>query len=184
MQGWHLIILIHIDVIKEVALDYGFKKPILPNEIMNWDKSVWPFSPIYPLSSKPLVDISEESISAIMMFHDSRDWGRDAQICTDILLSDQGKYGSLASPSSPQSIPFYLSNADLLWSNDFPNTRFAQGAFLVVLNALYQKLTGRELQATKFGKPEHVTYQYALRVFEMISGKSRQDLEFYAIGGI
>ncbi len=80
-------------------------------------------------------------------------------------------------------IPFYLSNGDLLWSNDFPATRYAQGAFLVILEALFKRLTSHDLVSFKFGKPEHVTYQYALNVFEKISNRSRDQLEFYAIGG-
>ena len=83
------------DSIKNVALDYGFKKPVLASEIVNSDPSIWPFTDISHQIST-LVDLKEEAFKAIIMMHDSRDWGRDIQLSIDLLRSDGGKIGTLA----------------------------------------------------------------------------------------
>lgn len=38
-----LCLIIGPDQCKEVALKYGFKRPVLPSEIMTWNPSIWPF---------------------------------------------------------------------------------------------------------------------------------------------
>lgn len=41
-----------------------------------------------------------------------------------------------------------------VWGNDFSASRFGQGAFQVALAAVYKTVSGRDLIATTFGKPE------------------------------
>jgi ribonucleotide monophosphatase NagD (HAD superfamily) len=73
-----------------------------------------------------------------MMFYDSDDWGKDLQIACDLLRSKDGYLGTLCPKDQKhQTVPLYFSNADFIWSNDFPQTRFAQGAFRIALEALY-----------------------------------------------
>jgi HAD superfamily hydrolase (TIGR01456 family) len=105
-----------------------------------------------------------------MMMYDSHDWGRDIQITCDLLRSQNGHLGSLYDFKSstavkgkphPQQLPLYFSNGDFLWSNDFPLTRYAQGAYHISLEHLYLKLTGHTLKYTKFGKPMRVQYEFA-----------------------
>ncbi|KAJ3217663.1 hypothetical protein HDU67_007486 [Dinochytrium kinnereticum] len=110
-----------------------------------------------------------------MMFHDSIDWGRDLQIACDLLRSDRGHVGTLgAHPTAEQSVPIFFSNGDFLWSNDFPQTRFAQGAFRVALEAMYKviaKLTSRDLDYTIYGKPERATYDFAHKTLLQVAQK-------------
>ncbi|KAJ3413631.1 Actin- protein 3 [Chytridiales sp. JEL 0842] len=162
------------DTCKDVAHEYGFKKPILAEEIMAWNPSIWPFRKVFPGTKPPTcVDLDTTPITAIMMFHDSKDWSRDIQIACDLLRSDGGLLGTLAaSDQKHQSVPLYFSNADFVWSNDFPQTRFAQGAFRVALEAVHKKLTGNDLVWTQFGKPETVTYEYA----SVVLGEQRRRL--------
>ncbi|KAJ3288842.1 hypothetical protein HK104_007922, partial [Borealophlyctis nickersoniae] len=160
------VLILGQDACKDVALSYGFRKPVTADEVMLWNPSMWPFRDL-PLDTKPgLLNFDEEPIKAIFMFHDSRDWGRDLQLCSDILRSRDGFLGTVTERRDKQSVPIYFSNSDFLWSNDYPVNRYAQGAFRMALEHLYKQLTGLDLQYTKYGKPEHATYRFALQSLE------------------
>ncbi|KAJ2136319.1 hypothetical protein IW136_003950 [Coemansia sp. RSA 678] len=77
--------------------------------------------------------------ACIMVFHDSFDFGRDLQVITDILRSRNGQLG--AEFMDAQSVPLYLSNSDLVFSNEFERPGFGQGAFHVCLRAMWHELT-------------------------------------------
>ncbi|KAI8923782.1 HAD-like domain-containing protein [Entophlyctis helioformis] len=146
---------------KDVALSYGFRRPVHPDDVFAWNPAMWPFKSPAGIE-KCDIDFSKEPISAVLVFHDSRDWGRDIQIIIDLMRSKGGFLATETDKSEPQSLPLYFSNSDFVWSNDYPVNRFAQGAFRLALEALYVELTGGQtLQYTKFGKPEHATYKYA-----------------------
>lgn len=78
-----------------------------------------------------------------------------------------------------------FSHGDLLWGNDFPTSRFGQGAFQTAVRAVYEETSGRKLEATTFGKPEKLTYEYANellkeRVTEL--GGNAEDMSVWMIG--
>ena len=55
---------------------------------------------------------------------------------------------------------FRLSNPFFQWMAKAPIPRFGNGAFLLCLEALYEKMTGTPLEYTALvGKPSVVTYQ-------------------------
>ncbi len=61
-------------------------------------------------------DFSKVQFAAILVFHDSREWGRDTQIIIDILRSHNGVFGTEHPPSEPlpdKQIPIYFSHGDL-----------------------------------------------------------------------
>ncbi|KAJ1994735.1 hypothetical protein H4R33_000158 [Dimargaris cristalligena] len=147
----------------DVAAHYGFTKVSIPEDIIAWNPSVWPFTDAKPYA-EPQCDYSREPIDAIMMLYDSRDWGRDLQIITDILQSPSRTLGQVHGRQGPQSTPVYFSNPDIVWSNEFPTPRFAQGCFRLALQALYKQLSGHDLEYQLFGKPHAATYTYALDV--------------------
>lgn len=66
-----------------------------------------------------------------------------------------------------------------MWGNDFPLSRFGQGAFRVALSSIWQKLTSRGFEYTTFGKPEKLTYEYAdsllVAEIERLKQKRRED---------
>ncbi|KAJ2815205.1 hypothetical protein FBU31_007013 [Coemansia sp. 'formosensis'] len=63
-----------------------------------------------------------------------------------------------------------MSNADLIFSNDYPRPRFGQGAYHVCLRAMWNALTGgAPLEYTLFGKPNRVQYQYAEHLLDQIA---------------
>ncbi|KAJ3119289.1 hypothetical protein HK101_007239, partial [Irineochytrium annulatum] len=134
------------DTCKDVALSYGLNHPILAEEIYSHTPSIWPFRrpPLPPpFQPSPPIDLTRDRIAAILLLHDSCDWGRDAQICVDLLRSDGGLLGTLNPrwrEEGVQSVPLHAASADLEWRNEYPRNRLAQGAFGIALEALYAKL--------------------------------------------
>jgi HAD superfamily hydrolase (TIGR01450 family) len=78
----------------------------------------------------------------------------------DVLRSPNGAMGAVGNDTHPQ--PFLaFSHGDLLWGNEFATARFGQGAFQTAFRAVYEETSGRKLEATTFGKPQRLTYEYA-----------------------
>merc|ERR1711881_629867 len=71
---------------------------------------------------------------------------------------------------------------DLAWKAKAEQPRFGNGAFLVCLEALYRKFTGKELEYSKLiGKPSQFTYEFALeRIQELYPGRAMETV--YGIG--
>ncbi|KAF9909677.1 hypothetical protein BX616_011083 [Lobosporangium transversale] len=179
---------------RHVAEYYGFKHIVTPEEVHTVYPSVSPSSAIearsVPLPEKYLQNV-HRPVEAIMVFHDSVDWGRDLQVMLDALVSKDGcltSHKTLAElHTTKQSVPLFFSNSDLVWSNEFPNPRFAQGTFRTCLERIYEDMTGHKLEYTLFGKPMPSTYQYAesvlnqLTLVHMSTGKP-YPRTIYAIG--
>jgi len=91
----------------KVAGRYGFKRPIVPSDILRWKDSVWPHSYWHKDHTYNRTDFSKERIHAIFVFHDSYDWGRDTQIIVDLLTSNYGyiESSALSNEASKLEIP-------------------------------------------------------------------------------
>ncbi|KAH9454849.1 hypothetical protein Pst134EB_033493 [Puccinia striiformis f. sp. tritici] len=162
------------DSCRLVAEGYGFRQVYIPQDILNWNPSVWPF---YELSDHDrqiakTADFSKISFSAIFVMHDSYDWGFDIQMAIDVLTS---KDGIITNPKNSTKngpvnnhLPVYFSNQDFLWGNEFSRPRFGQGAFQTALRANYQRLTGHPLDAWLGGKPTQMTYDFANQLLKKI----------------
>ncbi|KAI7888702.1 HAD-like domain-containing protein [Mucor mucedo] len=167
----------------DVAKKYGFGEAVTPHDIMHWNSSSWPLAkPSSDLSvlTSAAREFSTLPIHAVMVFHDTYDWGRDLQIMLDALCSKDGILGSRKGDYSTQDVPLYWSNNDLIWSTDFPAPRLGQGAFKIALDSLYKKLTDHELHSTSFGKPHGATYRYAEDVLGRLG--ARDQGRVYAVG--
>ncbi|KAJ2625111.1 hypothetical protein GGI26_000914 [Coemansia sp. RSA 1358] len=154
----------------DIARRYGFNNVSTPNDVVAWRPSAWPF--MDPPSGTQLSrsdgrDYSNHPFQAVMVFHDSFDFGRDLQVVTDVLRSRNATVdGEFA---NKQSIPLFMSNSDLVFSNDYPRPRFGQGAYHVCLRAMWDALTGgAPLEYTLFGKPNRVQYQYAEKLLDQL----------------
>ncbi|KAG0033586.1 hypothetical protein BGZ81_008025 [Podila clonocystis] len=180
---------------RRVAEDYGFRQIVTPEEVHAAYPSVCPISfcearPV-PLTDSHLQNVNKP-VEAVMVFHDSVDWGRDLQICLDALVSQGGKLGTIKDSnelhSTKQSVPIYFSNPDVVWSNEYPVPRFGQGTFKMCLEKIYQHLTQQDLESTTFGKPMKTTYQFAEAVLDNIAPLPKdtngqvQKRTVYAIG--
>ncbi|PWN36143.1 HAD-superfamily hydrolase [Meira miltonrushii] len=147
---------------RKVMEDYGFNNVYTSHDIHAWQQSSWPFSrPSKDQeSSIRKGDFSKVHFAAVLVFHDSRDWGRDLQYICDVLRSPDGRIGVVGDDTHEQ--PFLaFSHGDLIWGNDFTAPRFGQGAFQEAVKAVYEVTSGRPLEAVTFGKPQRLTYEYA-----------------------
>ncbi len=166
------------DKTRNVAKNYGFKNVIRTIDIIKNNSKIWPF---HRFTFEQLNEIKFQEIpkiDCILVFNDSRDLGCDLQIILDLLISKDGNLGTRKSKFEinkmlEPSIPIFFSNGDFLWANDYPIPRFGQGALITVVEQLYRQITGGKiLQKTVIGKPERLTYQYALQVLRQWSSKS------------
>lgn len=142
---------------RQVALSYGFKNCYTPLDLIAWNPAIWPFRKPTEEQRQHLrvEDFSKIAFKAIFVFHDSRDWGMDTQIMTDVLASPNGTLGTwrdMAGESdekewqTPQ-MPIFFSNPDLLWGNDYSEPRYGQGAFQEAFKAVWQRTSGQKLIA-------------------------------------
>ncbi|KAH9868239.1 hypothetical protein J1614_007311 [Plenodomus biglobosus] len=177
-----------IAVLKLPLIFHRFKTVVTPGDILAAYPEVWPFSqqllPYYKTFVRPLpapIDPASPStslrIDAVFVYNDPRDWGLDAQIIKDVLLSEQGILGTLSAKNGDASLPnrgyqqdgqppLYFSNPDLLWAAKYHLPRLGQGGFREALEGIWAALTGGkaqgvELQKIVMGKPYQPTYEFA-----------------------
>lgn len=147
---------------RKVMEEYGFSDVYTSHDIHAWQQSSWPFSKPSKEQESTIrkADFSKVHFAAVLVFHDSRDWGRDLQYICDVLRSPDGRIGVVGDDTHPQ--PFLaFSHGDLIWGNDFSAPRFGQGAFQEAVKAVFEATSGRPLEAITFGKPQRLTYEYA-----------------------
>ncbi|SMY29939.1 unnamed protein product [Zymoseptoria tritici ST99CH_1A5] len=179
------------DKCQRVAEGYGFKSVVTPGDILTAYPDIWPFAKVfrdyYSSFAKPLphpiaTDITHDltsrlKIDAIFVYNDPRDWGLDASIILDTLLSHAGYIGTLSSKNGDTSLPnngylqdspppLYYSNPDLWWASSYHASRLGQGGFAAAFSGLWAAATnGAALTNTQtFGKPHQGTYEFAERI--------------------
>lgn len=153
-----------LDTCRYVAKDYGFAEVTIPFDILATDPAVWPYHTLTSEEKACTSPLSSTPIDAIYVFHDPRDWGLDSQVIIDVLVSQNGQIGTRQHKHFSQTVPIYFSNPDLLWANAHPHVRFGQGAFQILVEGLYEAVTGQKLVSTTIGKPSQTTYEYASKV--------------------
>jgi HAD superfamily hydrolase (TIGR01456 family) len=181
---------INRDVLKQirVCIRYGFQNVITPGDIAAAYPEIWPFSrallPHYKSFARPLPkpiapnDPSNSlQVSAILVFNDSRDWGLDATVILDLLLSSGGVLGTTSPLNNRPDLPnrgfqqdgqppIHFSNPDLLWAAAYHLPRLGQGGFRAAVEGVWEAITGGKnagvtLQKTIIGKPSHETFHFA-----------------------
>lgn len=101
------------------------------------------------------------AIEGVLLLGEPVRWETNLQLIMDILLSNGNPGTGLATVPYPH-LPVLASNMDLLWMAEAKMPRFGHGTFLLCLETIYQKVTGRELRyEALMGKPSVLTYQYA-----------------------
>lgn len=171
-----------------VAQKYGFKNAVTPGDLVIAYPDLWPFSKVFldyykgfakPLP-KPLISPSNPhlenglKIDAIFVYNDPRDWGLDASIILDTLLSKEGYIGTLSEKNADKSLPnsgylqdgqpeLLYSNPDLWWATSYHLPRLGQGGFTAAFDGLWSAVTGgAELLGKRvIGKPSQETYEFA-----------------------
>ncbi|XP_006801931.1 haloacid dehalogenase-like hydrolase domain-containing 5 [Neolamprologus brichardi] len=138
------------------------------------DHSRNPTLPSSPPQSLP-------QIQAIILFGEPVRWETNLQLLIDVLLTNGRPERGYDTQLSAQ-LPVLACNTDLLWMAEAPSPRFGHGMFLLCLESVYRKLTGRELEyKALLGKPSLVTYQYAEQVLRQQNCNRRLNT-IYAVG--
>ncbi|XP_020857254.1 haloacid dehalogenase-like hydrolase domain-containing 5 isoform X1 [Phascolarctos cinereus] len=100
-------------------------------------------------------------IEGVLLLGEPVRWETSLQLIIDVLLSNGDPGTGLAVAPYPH-LPVLISNMDLLWMAEAKMPRFGHGTFLLCLESIYRKITGKELKyAALVGKPNITTYQYA-----------------------
>jgi len=100
-------------------------------------------------------------IEAVLLMGEPVNWEKSLQIVIDVLLSN-GVPNQKYEPLIGNHLPIVAVNTDYLWMSEATNPRFGHGGFILCLESLFQKLTGRRLEYTAIlGKPNLFTYRYS-----------------------
>uniref|UniRef100_A0A8C6UUT9 Zgc:77375 n=1 Tax=Neogobius melanostomus TaxID=47308 RepID=A0A8C6UUT9_9GOBI len=107
------------------------------------------------------------------------------QLIVDILLTN-GNLSSVHQTQKMPHLPLLACNMDLMWMAEANSPRFGHGTFLVCLENIYKKITGKELKyEALMGKPSELTYRFAeylIRCQAMEREGNNPITSLYAIG--
>lgn len=145
----------------EVAHNLGFQNVVTIDTL----RESHPFLDVVDHNRRPKDSVPQTKdlppIEAVILFGEPIRWETNLQLIVDVLLTN-GKPGNAVTALQYPHIPVLACNMDLLWMAEAKNPRFGHGMFLVCLESIYKKVTGRELKyEALIGKPSVVTYNYA-----------------------
>uniref|UniRef100_A0A8D0HQY0 Haloacid dehalogenase-like hydrolase domain-containing 5 n=1 Tax=Sphenodon punctatus TaxID=8508 RepID=A0A8D0HQY0_SPHPU len=107
----------------------------------------------------PVVELPK--IDAVVLFGEPVRWETNLQLIIDVLLTN-GYPGNPHHQANYPHIPVLACNMDLVWVAEAQSPRFGHGTFMVCLENIYKKITGKELKyEALMGKPSELTYHYA-----------------------
>ena len=187
---------------------------VTPGDIFAAYPQIWPFSQhllsYYKSFARPLpkpIDASSPSeslkIDAIFVYNDPRDWGLDATIILDTLLSREGILGTISPRNGDSTMankgylqdgqpPIFYSNPDMWWPAKYHLPRLGQGGFREAMEGLWSAVTGGEksgvtLNKYLMGKPFNETYRFAERRLrqhyqELYRGEAGELNRVYMVG--
>ncbi|NXS88813.1 HDHD5 hydrolase, partial [Erpornis zantholeuca] len=142
----------------DIAQDLGFCQPITIDTLRE---------------KRPLLDAVDHDrrpnvlcavtvvLTAVVLFGEPVRWETSLQLIIDVLLTS-GYPGNPYEQENYPHIPVLACNMDLMWVAEAQSPRFGHGTFMVCLENIYKKITGKELKyEALMGKPSRLTYQYA-----------------------
>ncbi|XP_034637116.1 haloacid dehalogenase-like hydrolase domain-containing 5 [Trachemys scripta elegans] len=152
--------------VEENARNVGFRNVVTIEDV----RKAFPLLDMVDQSRRPkeLPPLTTDfpTIEGVILFGEPVQWETSLQLIIDVLLSNGNPGVELAAVPYPH-IPVLACNMDLLWMAEAKMPRFGHGTFLVCLENIYKKVTGRELKyEALIGKPSIVTYQYAEYLIE------------------
>ncbi|XP_003707869.1 haloacid dehalogenase-like hydrolase domain-containing 5 [Megachile rotundata] len=171
--------------IKEIAKELGFQKTVTIQELV---KNFPSLDYVNMKKRNPQcgpIDPNFPTIEGIVLFSEPTSWETPLQLMVDLLMTN-GMPGGLLSELPYPHIPVLACNMDLLWVSEAPIPRYGHGAFLLCLESLYKKITGKDLiYSALVGKPSEITYyhaSYMLREHARSIGIDHNVDTIYAIG--
>ena len=148
----------------DVARSYGFRNACTIESIHAENPGIYCLHEAHDPDS--VSHDKDAPVEAVMVFHDPVNWGLEMQVLCDVLSPHH--VNTVDTPSNKQRghIPFYVSNADVVYATDYPHPRFTQGAFVTAFQHLYQTYHNQPLQVDYCGKPYNIQYEYATQVLQ------------------
>ncbi|XP_007517262.1 haloacid dehalogenase-like hydrolase domain-containing 5 isoform X1 [Erinaceus europaeus] len=145
----------------ENARALGFQKVVTVEEL----RVAFPVLDMVDLERRPKTTPPPRNdfpaIEGVLLLGEPVRWETSLQLIMDVLLSNGDPGADLAVPPDPH-LPVLASNMDLLWMAEAKMPRFGHGTFLLCLETIFRKVTGRELRYEGLmGKPSVHTYRYA-----------------------
>ncbi|NWU03244.1 HDHD5 hydrolase, partial [Urocynchramus pylzowi] len=145
----------------DIAQDLGFCQPITIDTL----REKRPLLDAVDHDRRPNVlfhDCSEPVVlTAVVLFGEPVRWETSLQLIIDVLLTS-GYPGNPYGQENYPHIPVLACNMDLMWVAEAQSPRFGHGTFMVCLENIYKKITGRDLKyEALMGKPSRLTYLYA-----------------------
>ncbi|NXJ12223.1 HDHD5 hydrolase, partial [Odontophorus gujanensis] len=126
------------------------------------------------------------SLFSIVLFGEPVRWETNLQLIIDVLLTS-GYPGNPYHHENYPHIPVLACNMDLMWVAEAQSPRFGHGTFMVCLENIYKKITGKDLKyEALMGKPSELTYQYADYLIRAQAAERqwKQPIQtLYAVGG-
>uniref|UniRef100_UPI00398ED8E0 haloacid dehalogenase-like hydrolase domain-containing 5 n=1 Tax=Pristiophorus japonicus TaxID=55135 RepID=UPI00398ED8E0 len=133
----------------------------------------------------PSVPVKFPNIEAIILLSEPIQWETHLQLIIDVLLT-AGNPDSIPRQLLYPHIPVVACNTDLLWVAEGKSPRFGHGIFMLCLEDIYRKITGKDLKYDiLLGKPSEMTYHYAeclIRAQAVGRGWQKPIHTLYAIG--
>lgn len=170
--------------IKDIARELGFEKTTTIEELV---KNFPCLDYVNMKKRNPIcgpVDPNFPQIEGIVLLSEPINWETPLQLMVDLLITNGMPTGLPTTIPYPH-IPVLACNMDLLWASEAPIPRYGHGAFLLCLESLYKKVTGKDMTyAALVGKPSEITYYHANQM--LVNHASSIGIEnvdtIYAIG--
>ncbi|KAM4768690.1 haloacid dehalogenase-like hydrolase domain-containing 5 isoform 2-T2 [Cyanocitta cristata] len=145
----------------DIAQDLGFCQPITIDTL----REKRPLLDAVDHDRRPSIlspsAVELPKIEAVVLFGEPVRWETSLQLIIDVLLTS-GYPGNPYEQENYPHIPVLACNMDLMWVAEAQSPRFGHGTFMVCLENIYKKITGKELKyEALMGKPSRLTYQYA-----------------------
>ncbi|XP_064011786.1 haloacid dehalogenase-like hydrolase domain-containing 5 [Pogoniulus pusillus] len=171
--------------VEENAQDLGFKHVVTIEAL----RKAYPLLDMVDHSRRPKElpppTTGFPTIEGVILFGEPVRWETSLQLIIDVLLSNGNPGAELQDIPYPH-LPVLACNMDLLWMAEAKMPRFGHGTFLLCLESIYKKVTGRELKYEALvGKPSTVTYRYAEYLIKEQAQKQGWDVpirRLYAVG--
>ncbi|NXB96725.1 HDHD5 hydrolase, partial [Vidua chalybeata] len=144
----------------DIAQDLGFCQPITIDTL----REKRPLLDAVDHDRRPSVLVSGDFCFkplSVVLFGEPVRWETSLQLIIDVLLTS-GYPGNPYGQENYPHIPVLACNMDLMWVAEAQSPRFGHGTFMVCLENIYKKITGKDLKYEALvGKPSRLTYQYA-----------------------
>uniref|UniRef100_A0A0B7B3I6 Haloacid dehalogenase-like hydrolase domain-containing 5 n=1 Tax=Arion vulgaris TaxID=1028688 RepID=A0A0B7B3I6_9EUPU len=157
----------------EIAKDLGFTDLCTIEDV----KTAYPLLDMVDHTNRVQVannDYTENpnfrKVEVILLIGEPCRWETNLQLLMDLLLTEGKPTHAPVSPHNVPQIPVIACNMDLVFMAEACMPRYGHGAFLLCLEALYKKLTGKDLAYQSLvGKPCEITYRFAEHTISKIA---------------